>query len=290
MTIYTPGKVDKKDSDVPDPEVCTEPLNAFKDKEDEEDPARVVKVTYFPRSKRTVCLHLLLTLLLVVVLVCGAVGAVVFYRHISRRASSGWCGVRYYDSEFHQRGDSPAHSAASPARMEQAGFSAPENMGFDFMDEDIEVMEEELVEHLHTPHFDEVRETTVWHDWHTNFTALVDEGEGVCYIMPLNRSAIAPPRSLLDLLEKLLTGYYFTDTRVIRENYRVVGEALELGELLRVGPTITSQCAMHHSYWLQRIDQPRYGLDKRAAGREPRAYAMLGNQADMQTIFKLFLH
>jgi len=204
MTIYTAGT--KKDA--PEPEVVTEPLTAFKDKE--EEAAEVVRVTYFPRSKRTVCLHLLLTLLLVIVLVCGAVGAVVFYRHISRRATSGWCGVRYYDDEFHR------DTEASPARMEHAGFSAPENAGYDFMDEDIEVMEEELVERLHTPRFDEVRETTVWHDWRTNFTALVDEADGVCYIMPLNRSAIAPPRSLLDLLEKLLSGYYFTNTRVIR--------------------------------------------------------------------------
>lgn len=37
-----------------------------------------------------------------------------------------------------------------------------------------------------------------------NYTAIIDHQLGHCFVMKLNRTAIAPPRDLIDLLDKLM--------------------------------------------------------------------------------------
>ena len=118
----------------------------------------MIQVTYFPKNRRTCCVHLLLTLMVLLILTCGGIGTYVFYKHFNKRTYSGVCGVRFFDSEYSSdmSGNSPYAEAAKMNDEDLPSF---------YLKEDIEVSPVDEWEYLHTPSFQEVRETTVWHDF-----------------------------------------------------------------------------------------------------------------------------
>ncbi|CAL1546618.1 unnamed protein product [Lymnaea stagnalis] len=242
MTIYSPSQSEKKpEKGTPEPEVVTEPLTSFKDEEEGayDVASKPLQVNYFQRKRRTFCIHLLLTIFILVILACGAIGAVVFYRHLNKKTIeqvySGVCGNLYFDESYHNR--------------------LPEPMAFtndeDFFEEKIESSDVEMYEQLITPSFDEVQSHLVWHDFSRNYTAIVDQHNQVCFIMKLNRSMIAPPRDVIDLIEKLLSGYYMPKAKVIRENYRPVQPPMV--DLSPLGSRITSKCSSFKTFWLEKF-------------------------------------
>ncbi|XP_005109291.1 uncharacterized protein LOC101864560 [Aplysia californica] len=297
MTIYTPGQADKESKNTADPEVVTEPLTSFKEDDYEADLApKLVRVTYFPRNRRTFYIHLLLTVMVMVILTCGAIGAVVFYRHLNKKVYTGMCGTRFYDPEYHElRGDvvdaellqdQAPQSPHSP--QPQAMYKAHYVM--DFMEEGIEVSRVEQYEEMHTPSFDEVRENTVWHDFVSNYTAIMDRRLERCYIMRLDRANIAPPSDILDLLEKLMSGYYMKSAVVVRDNYRLVKPALE--DLAPFGNRIRAKCGSYESFWMEKFVG---GVSKRSAeygapDEKTLVYAVLGNYIEHPQIFKIIVH
>lgn len=308
MTIYTPGKVDKESKD-DCPEVVTtdsEPLTGFKDKDCEAVISKpVLRVTYFPRNqKRTFCVHFVLTVMVLIILACGAIGSVIFYRHLNRKVYSGVCGVRFSDPEYQQlmmvdEGDDILYptDVATPKAPQQiidryerkkpqpgvVGKSSFYSMGF--TEEGMEVSEVEQYEFLHMPYFDEVRETTVWHDFKTNYSAIIDAELGACYIMPLNRSAIAPPHNIIDLLAKLMSGYYMKSAEVIHQPYKVVKQ---LPDLTDFGSRIMNRCEGpgYESFLVERFVS---GVFKRSAGKAL-AYSMMSNFVDNPKVYKIYIH
>ncbi|KAK0061042.1 integral membrane protein 2B [Biomphalaria pfeifferi] len=226
MTIYTPSQVEKKpEKGSTEPEVVTEPLTSFKDEEDGVDvSARPPLVNYFQKRRRTFCIHLLLTIFILVILACGAIGAVVFYRHLNKKVYTGVCG------NFYIGGDDT--------------LNEPQK----FVQEEVKVTGQ--LEELQVPRFEEVKPNVVLHDFYRNYTTIVDAESHNCYVMKLNRSLIAPPKDLIDLMEKLMAGYYQTKAKVIRENYRPVLPAVN--DPIIFGSDINSKCYKYNTYRLEK--------------------------------------
>lgn len=250
MTIYKTQPGEKKADK--EPEVLTEPLTGVKDESEFEEAVgtapKLVRVTYFPRRHRTwVNLCLILTALLV--LGTGIIAAIFLYRHLSSKVVRGRCGVTYYDGFYHQQQAEPQIAPDTPP-LDYSHEPSGGMTELDFFEEDIEVSAVDLYERLTVPKFDEVEETVVWHDFDRNLTAIVDPKHRTCYIMPLNRTRISPPRDLIDLIVKLKTRYYMPKASVVREQYRVVLPAMT--DLTVLGSIIMRECYHHHTFRLER--------------------------------------
>jgi len=297
MTIYTPGKIDK-DSNIDPPEVVTdasEPLTCEK-KDDVEAPVvlnpKLVRVTYFPRNRRSFCVHLMLTTMVMIILACGAIGAVLFYRHLNRQVYSGRCGVRYSDPAYQElrAGMTEDFEDEIPepvvAEVPQGLAIQRTSYKMGVFEEAIEVSRYDEYEQLSVPFFDEVRESIVFHDYRANYTAIIDRQLGRCFIMPLNRTAIAPPSDVLDLLEKLMTGYYMKEATVYRHRYRMVRPSLE--DLSPFGSRIQEKCGNFRS---NRLEKFVSGVFKRSADAADvtLAYGIVSNHATHQEIYKIFI-
>lgn len=262
MTIYkTPGGEKKTEKE---PEVLTEPLTGVKDEVECEEGActapKLVRVTYFPQ-RRGPWVNLCLILTALLVLGTGTIAAIFLYRHLSNKVVHGRCGVTYYDEIYHRQqslrlSDAPLEIAAPPSTQPVTQV--------DFMEEDIEVSAVDLYERLTIPKFDEVQETVVWHDFDRNLTAIVDPTHRSCYILPLNRTRISPPRDLIDLIYKLKTGYYMPKASVVREQYRMVQPPMS--DLTVLGSYIMRECFWYDTY---RLEKYVSGVYKRSVDNPP---------------------
>lgn len=74
-----------------------------------------------------------------------------------------------------------------------------------------------------------------------------------CFVMPLNRENVLPPKSLFDLIHKMWEGYYKVDTDVVRRSMRVVLPPLEDTE--SIGTYITNECANLPIYRLEKVEK-----------------------------------
>lgn len=81
-----------------------------------------------------------------------------------------------------------------------------------------------------------------------------------CFVMPLNRDAVLPPRSLFDLIHKMWDGYYEVNTDVVRETMRVILPPLT--DLEEFGTYISKECK----------DLPTYQLEKYVGGGKKCAF------------------
>jgi hypothetical protein len=117
-------------------------------------------------------------------------------------------------------------------------------------------------EHIEVPKIGGTRSATVLHDFNKNVTAIVDREQAYCFVMPLNRTLVMPPRDFFDLLVKLKTGYYIPDVDVIRENYRVITPPVN--DLTPFGDNVFKECQYFNTYRLIPEDQP-YAMSKRSA-------------------------
>lgn len=117
--------------------------------------------------------------------------------------------------------------------------------------EEFELDETSGYEKISVPDFGIGREGRFIHDFHANKTGIVDINGGRCFVMPLNRDQVLPPRSIVDLLSKIWNGYYEVDTEVIRENYRV--ELPPVENLEELGRFIYRECVGLPTYRLRPV-------------------------------------
>jgi len=96
------------------------------------------------------------------------------------------------------------------------------------------------------------------HDFSANVTGIVDVENKRCYVMPLNRNAVLPPKSLHDLLSKMSNGYYAVDTRNVMHNMRVIQPAIK--NIVEYGIYITKYCADYQTFKLEKIVYPAANL------------------------------
>lgn len=257
MTIFTSKSTDKKeDSNIPSPEV----VSGYKLLVETEEKKQAVPVVVavrpappaypvavgaggLPHRRRRSLLKLWAALLAVVLVVIMTFICFMVYRTISathaRMMYRGRCGVRFHGDVLD-------------------GQAMPQTGSFE-QEVTIEDMNYEKIE---VPVIGDMRRSTVLHDFNQNLTAIVDRDQKYCFLLPLDRSLVMPPRDLWDLLVKLKTGYYIPDVDVIRADYRAITPAV--GDVGVYGYNIWHECHLYKTYRLVREDEP-IAMAKRSA-------------------------
>jgi integral membrane protein 2B len=251
MTIYKPNNPDRKQGKklFNGPEVVVDDKLPLTDKAKGDDGGALLFVRRHPitntevlRRRRTIRCVLVLTALILVVAVAFA-SALFVYKRISNAPFMGTCYVPY-DDDFArdlpnaegQRGATPRHGS---------------------FEEGVEIDQANGVyEKLEVPPVLDFRRSTVLHDFEKNLTAIVDKDHGRCFILPLNRDAVKPPKNFLDLLEKFKSGYYMPNAEIMRESYMVVNPPID--DLEPMGYYIWNDCQFFTTYHLVKndVDQP----------------------------------
>lgn len=113
---------------------------------------------------------------------------------------------------------------------------------------------------IDVPVFRGQRQGRFLHDFKFNQSGIIDKDGGRCFLMPLDRETVLPPKSLRDLIEKMWNGYYNINTNTIRKNMRVITP--ELKDLSDVSPRITKECEDMKIYRLEKLVS---GVYKRSA-------------------------
>ena len=150
----------------------------------------------------------------------------------------GWCTVPY-SSEPVQAFQQSSDSDAEP--FDDNNIDEITKLMKDFFQEGIELdLEEEKYEKIEVPDFRDGRSGRFIHDFSNNLTGIIDITGRRCFVMPLNRKNVLPPRSMFDLLQKMWEGYYRVDTQVVRQTMKVVTPALN--DTKEIGTYIGGEC------------------------------------------------
>uniref|UniRef100_A0A1I7YYQ1 Integral membrane protein 2 n=1 Tax=Steinernema glaseri TaxID=37863 RepID=A0A1I7YYQ1_9BILA len=116
-----------------------------------------------------------LPILLIWILLASFFTGILFYKHFSRQpAYFGWCGTKFVENGRQER-----------------------------LTQRLEIDPEELYERIQVPRFGANRPAVFVHDFRKNITAIVDLLGKRCFIKSLDRNVVAPPKSFIDLVEKL---------------------------------------------------------------------------------------
>ncbi|KAK3779165.1 hypothetical protein RRG08_037227 [Elysia crispata] len=280
MTIYTP-QADKKSANDVEPEVVTEPLTGEK-KDKEALDADIIDNHYndgravlLRAKRRSTFMHMLLALIILGVLALGAIGSIVLYRHLNKKIYTGRCGNEFYDVVFHD------------------GLEAPQDEGQnDYVCEEITVNPEEKYEELHTPRFDEVRETFVLHDFVVNYSAIIDHELRRCYITKIKSNILRPDDFVFQIQEDTSFGSVL-HTVVFREDYVMV---IPDRFTRPIGKRIMEACFHYDTFKLElyvdnMMKRSLSGLAKKHTLDEPVAtYAIFTNNATQQNLYKIRVH
>lgn len=122
-----------------------------------------------------------------------------------------------------------------------------------FMKEEVEldITDDESYSKINVPQLTTGRGATFFHDFKAEQTGIIDKSAKRCYVMPLDREAVLPPKNLQDLIEKMYSGYYNVDTKVLRKNVRV--KVPELTDMTSVSPRISNECKDFKIYELEKL-------------------------------------
>lgn len=146
--------------------------------------------------------------------------------------------------------------------METRMEDAEKDVSNQFFKEEFELglSEDENYSKIDVPVFRGQRQGRFLHDFKFNQSGIIDKDSGRCFLMPLDRETVLPPKSLRDLIEKMWNGYYNINTNTVRKNMRVITP--ELKDLSDVSPRITKECEDMKIYRLEKLVS---GVYKRSA-------------------------
>ncbi|XP_066589187.1 integral membrane protein 2C [Prorops nasuta] len=197
---------------------------------------------YFASRRSILRFHVTATFLLflvaLMILIIGVISGLYIYKQYARtrmhRYRSKWYTFPYDDGE-------------SLAEMQKA---LPE---INFFQEQFEFdLENGNYEKIDVPDFRGGREGRFIHDFNINKTGIIDIDGQCCFVMPLNRQRVLPPRNMYDLLKKMYNGYYEVDTEVVRETMRVVTPPIT--DFSSVGAYIARECQNLRTYMLEKVN------------------------------------
>ncbi|ROT63087.1 Integral membrane protein 2B [Penaeus vannamei] len=183
----------------------------------------------------------------------------------------GWCGIPYerdalqlIPERFPVDSNAKTPQDASIPREDGELADADETrsdtpyMGYPEMNlfkEEFELdLDDESFEQIHVPDFGFGRQGRFIHDFKANKTGIIDLTSKRCFVMPLDRNHVLPPRTVFDLVKKMWMGYYNIDTEVVRETMRVVYPPVEDYDSL--GMYIAKDCINFPTYRLERVYTP----------------------------------
>ncbi|XP_059617162.1 integral membrane protein 2B [Phlebotomus argentipes] len=206
--------------------------------------------------------------------------------HVDRMRFHGFCGVPYesglvdnktmmmFNSKFRFTDDDlPLISRA----MSLFGNNQPlseriddfrydieeeEKLAQKFLKEELELdlSDDESYARIDVPDFKNGRPGRFLHDFKFNQSGIIDAENRRCFIMPLDREVVLPPKSMRDLVVRIWNGYYDIDTTVIRKEMRVVIPEIE--DVSTVAPTIYNECRNMKIFRLEKIE---HNIEKRSA-------------------------
>ncbi|XP_033365638.1 uncharacterized protein LOC117242806 isoform X1 [Bombus vosnesenskii] len=113
-------------------------------------------------------------------------------------------------------------------------------------------LENEHYEKIDVPDFRGGRQGRFVHDFNINKTGIIDIDGQCCFVMPLDRQAVLPPRNMYDLLRKMYNGYYEVDTEIVRKTMKVVTPPIS--DLSVVGTYIARECQDLPTYMLTKVN------------------------------------
>ncbi|KAG0723511.1 Integral membrane protein 2B [Chionoecetes opilio] len=218
-----------------------------------------------------VCLTALL------VMSIGIIGGVYLYRQFSAHERSrfrGWCGIPYDHEDLLGHPKLPLGGNPAMYTGRRGMFKGDDNAEWiskSLFKEEFELdLEGNNYEEIHVPDFGLRRQGRFIHDFKVNKTGIIDLTSHRCFVMPLDRSHVLPPRSVYDLIKKMWMGYYSVNTQVVRETMHVVGPRIK--DYQPLGVYIANYCASFPTYNLERHyvqhDVKKRSLDKLGAEEE----------------------
>ncbi|KAK9882514.1 hypothetical protein WA026_021861 [Henosepilachna vigintioctopunctata] len=152
-------------------------------------------------------------------------------------ASIGIVGGLY----IHRRFIHPPYRSMLRIDAERSYATITGDRLFNELQEELEIdLANEEFEKIDVPDFRDGRSETQL-TFYTNYR---------CFVMPLNRGAVLPPRSFFDLINKMFGGYYKVDTQVVRETMHVVFPPLQ--DTKDIGAYIAQECQGMPIYKLEK--------------------------------------
>lgn len=118
---------------------------------------------------------------------------------------------------------------------------------------DLDLSDDQGFAKIDIPSFRDGRDGRFVHDFKHNESAIIDRSTKRCFVMPLDRETVLPPRSIADVINKMWDGYYNIDTNVIRKNMRVVLPALSEDDKEIISPRIRTECQDSNIYRLEKF-------------------------------------
>ncbi|KAF3421913.1 hypothetical protein E2986_13128 [Frieseomelitta varia] len=113
-------------------------------------------------------------------------------------------------------------------------------------------LENEQYEKIDVPDFRGGRQGRFIHDFNINKTGIIDIDGQCCFVMPLDRQTVLPPRNMYDLLKKMYNGYYEVNTEIVRETMKVVTPPIT--DLSVIGTYIARECQDLPTYMLTKVN------------------------------------
>lgn len=138
----------------------------------------------------------------------------------------------------------------------------------EYFREEIEMdsMDDEGFSKINVPDFKNGRRGRFMHDFKENQSAIVDTGANRCFIMPLDRETTLPPKSFIDLMQKMGAGYYNIDTDRVRRKMRVITPPIT--DLSKISERIANECFDMKVYMLENYQSGVFKREIRAISDE----------------------
>jgi len=228
-------------------------------------------------SASTACLFL--TALLV--MSCGIITGLYLYYHFIRAQVHKYQGcfrIKLDDQEYNNL--LPRDSEilpGDPGMLKLSDDMLPDGTLQPYFREDFEI--DDTYEKISVPDFNGGRHSKFIHDFKINKTGIVDVNGKICFVMPLNRTEVLPPNTLLDLVKKMHNGYYEVNTGLIRETMKVVTPQIE--DRSNLGTYIQREC---NDYPIYRLEKYVSGVYKRSAEPEVKFIEFAGTTKQFDII------
>ncbi|XP_074032775.1 integral membrane protein 2A isoform X2 [Leptinotarsa decemlineata] len=262
MTILTKPFSEKKEDNSIAPLVLNEQLPPPNEPEDVEAQHRVPRILVFPTSAHRVSTGTTVCLLIAALTVVGlgiVGGLIVYDQYLSvsknlPQTRFDWQETSVPSSRFEGWAQIPMNVDDDPDIK---------NLFKNFFQENFELDDDQKYEKIDVPNFADGRSGRFIHDFNNNMTGIIDVTGQRCFVMPINRKTVLPPKSLVDLIHKMWEGYYKVDTELVRESMRVVLPPITDTKV--VGAYISNECR----------GMPIYKLEKYVGGVVKRSADLL---------------
>lgn len=264
MTIITKANLERKADKKEQPLFVEENLPETSKRDAEAQHSKYdVRGHYFVSRRSIYRIHVTATFLLflvaLMILIIGVIGGLYIYRQYARtqmhRFRTGWYSIPYDSSIKSSYNKDSVNQSFMSSNVILKSLLEPETLGAqrNSFKERFEIdLENEHYEKIDVPDFRGGRQGRFIHDFSINKTGIIDIDGHCCFLMPLDRQTVLPPRNMYDLLTKMYNGYYEVDTKVVRETMKVVKSPIT--NLSVVGTYIARECQNLPIYMLMKAN------------------------------------